>query len=136
MYGLDIFLEAQISWETFVEFLQESLCMKGRDVTDDVRKRHIWRLFDIEILAYPDPDLDDDQGIPFSTFTFQVQLVLANMRDHDESNRFRHALARMLVVKIRKRLDHNVRLVRNLQTEILIDEVVPPTNQFEGGDSR
>jgi hypothetical protein len=121
MYDLSIFIEGVLSWRSFIEFFTELLGGEGRDDTDDLGKRHVWSILGIDVIGIENPDLDDDQGIPFSAYHLQLKLIVANMDNCDECERFRLALARMLVVSVRKRWNVNSRLIRNLQTEIPIE---------------
>jgi len=121
---LSIFLKSQTSWNDLIGYISITINLNGTGESDEFGRRHIWKTFGIEFIAIDKPNLDDDQGIPFSKYNFQLDLLVTDLLNPEETNKFRSALARYLFIKLRSTMsDDNaeVQLVKNLQTLILID---------------
>ena len=119
MKTLSVFLKKK-AWQALQEAISQIVGMPGRDDSDDISRRHAWDVFGLEIVAIDEPDLDDDQGIPFSSFSSQVNLTISNMDYPHEADALRHAFAALLVLRLRSHLDPDTRLVLNLQREIVV----------------
>lgn len=121
MDTLSILVATDDSWDNFVKHVSEVIGSEGRADTDEFGKRHVWKTLDIEFIAIDEPGLDDDQGIPFSTFNRQLDLLASNLDSPGETEKFYGALARFLTVRLRKIMPCDVRLIKNLQVSVPID---------------
>ncbi|MDB6135727.1 MAG: hypothetical protein JWM59_3970 [Verrucomicrobiales bacterium] len=119
MADLDIFMRNSV-WEKVVETISHMLGVAGFEKRDERGVRHVWYLFGMEIIAIDDPDLVDDQGIPFSEFSTEVALILHRTEHWEEAEAFRHAFAVLLVLRLRNLIGSSIYMVRNLQQEIKV----------------
>jgi hypothetical protein len=119
MNDLNIFVK-EPNWHKLLEAVSRILGMPGLDKSDESGRRHVWHLVGLEIIALEKPDLEDDNGILFSTFASEVDLTLCETDYLNEAEAFRHAFAVLLVLRLRSLLDSNTCLVRNLQQEIIV----------------
>jgi hypothetical protein len=117
MEDLNIFMKKP-DWNAIVECCSRIFGSGGLDTSDELGRRHVWRVFGVELIAFDNPGLEDDCGIPFSTFSAQVDVVLCENDPVAESEAFRDALAKLLALRLRSALDPETRLVRNLQKEV------------------
>ena len=116
-----IFASAQTTWDEFVACFSKIINVEGVDDSDEFGKRHVWKALGFEFIGINNPDLDDDQGIPFSTFNFQIDLLASDVDNPKETSRFSDALARFLVVRMRKVMNEEFRLVKNLQVSVPVE---------------
>jgi hypothetical protein len=119
MDELNILLK-ETGWPDLLETISRMVGAAGKGESDDLGNRHVWCLFGITLIAIAEPGLEDDQGIAFSTFTSQLDLVLRDREHTREAEVLREAFAILLVLRLRSLIDPGAILVRNLQKEIVI----------------
>ena len=121
---MDLNILTNAGWPNLVSAVSAILGLEGMDKPGDVGRSHVWNVFGISVIAISEPGLEDDQGIPFSTFTAQVDVVLCHNIPLEQAEHFHRAFAILLFLRLKSSLDPNARLVRNLQTEILVPSVI------------
>lgn len=128
MDELDIFIRSSILWLNFIKQVGSIIGIEGPDTSDDVFQRRTWIILGTEVnvvllTPFDESGYDDDFGIPFSTFNFQIQLkmFLYKAISGEESDRFNRALARYLVLRLRDAGLEEVVLVANMAEIIPID---------------
>ncbi|MBR8829001.1 MAG: hypothetical protein DSM107014_14065 [Gomphosphaeria aponina SAG 52.96 = DSM 107014] len=115
MDDLSILIKTNITWLSFVELFAKLIGSKGMDKTNDMGSLHLWHLLDFDLIAIYEPNLDDDQGIPFSSYNFLLDFVLTDCRDLELNKQFCYTLAKLLMVKIKREISQDTILVKNLQ---------------------
>src|SRR5688572_21923823 len=116
MNDLGIFLKAP-KFPELVDALSRYLCQPGEEKRggpfDDGREwvRHVWYFLGLMVVAIDDPDLVDDQGIPFSDFTSEVSVSINDRRFLEETMKLREMVARVLALHLRDELDPEAILV-------------------------
>jgi hypothetical protein len=116
---LDIFL-TRPNWEDALDAVSRILGSNGVVEGDAIGRRCVWRVVCLQVVAIDNPQLDDDQGIPFSTFTTELTFLINDRIDLEREESLRNALALLVFVRLRRELDAQARLVRNLQHEIIV----------------
>ena len=108
MSNLSIFSKTS-DWPHLLETVSGVLGVSGSNDSDDSGRRYVWEIFGIQIVAIDNPKLEDDQGIPFSEFNSEIDLILSNTEPLQEVETFLHAFAVLFVLRLRKYLDPDIR---------------------------
>jgi len=122
MDALSVLVNAQLSWHAFRKILALIIEASGTDMSDNLGHRQVWAVFGVQIVAFDSLELEDDQGILFSEFKFQVELTATLHAPMSETERYYVAVARYVAVRLKAAIEGDVQLVRNLQTVIPIDD--------------
>ena len=120
MDSLSIMVSSDASWDEFVESVSNIVGVAGLSETDDFGKRHVWKALNTEFIGIDQPDLDDDQGIPFSKFNCQLDLIASNLESPNETERFYCAVGRFVTIKLKRSLTGDIQLIQNLQTLVSV----------------
>ena len=115
--GLDIFLKGA-KWSDLLATLSRMLGTPGSDDSEDGTRRHLWIIFGLNVIAVDAPELEDEHGIPFSSFGSGVALDFRFRHHQPEEAAYRHAFAVLLVLRLRSELDPAAVLVKDLQRVI------------------
>ena len=115
--GLDIFLKAA-KWPDLLATLSRLLGTAGTDDSEEGTRRHLWIIFGLNVIAIDAPELEDEHGIPFSTFSSGVALDFRFRHHQPEEEGYRYAFAVLLVLRLRSELDPGAVLVKDLQRVI------------------
>jgi hypothetical protein len=117
MSDFQIFLNKP-EWNELLASVTRILCIPGVDRSGEMGRTHVWRLIGVDIVAIDQPELDDDVGIAFSTFTSELIVEIHDRVHLKEAEDFREALAVLLALQLKTEVDPATRLVWNLQKEI------------------
>ncbi len=118
MDNLSVFINTTLSWNNLIDCLKKISNIEGEDCSDELGKRHVWNCFHFELIAINKPMLEDDQGIPFARYNFQLKLVASDIKDPAEVNLFCFALARYLVIRLQEKIEGEIVLIKNLQSVV------------------
>ncbi|WP_367871597.1 hypothetical protein [Luteolibacter sp. Populi] len=111
---LHIFLK-QAQWPALLDAVSHLLGTPGTNDSDEITERHCWTVFGLHLIAVNVPDLQDDHGIPFSTFSSGIALDHRFCSHSPQEDAYRQAFAILLLLRLRSELDPEALLVRNLQ---------------------
>jgi hypothetical protein len=119
MSDLIVMVESKI-WPDKTDLLSLIMGSPGLEKVSEVGRSLTWDLLGLEIVAYDEPDLDDEPKIPFSKFRTGISLGMPTRLHSEQSEAFRMALGVVLVLYLRDKLGTDIRLFEDLETEITV----------------
>ena len=92
--------------------------VKGQLRQDEFIKAYDWQLFGYSITLVEDPDLTDDNGIPFSEFNYAIFINLSSAENLELNDKFVDIFGKLLICKISQKVSKKCLLVDHLQEVI------------------
>jgi hypothetical protein len=119
MSDMTVVIESKI-WPDRTDLLSEIMGSPGSEAVDELGRSLTWQVLGFKIVAYDEPNFEDDACLPLSKFKTGIQLGKVNTSHYEQSVSFRKALGVLLVLYLRDKLGSDVRLLENLQSEITV----------------
>jgi len=123
---LDLFINYDGNIDDIVKEIRELLGIEQIKKTDEFGAVYMFRFLDIEFVLYGDHELEDDCGIAFSDYNYQLQILkLYSGEKYKSYENIYNNVATYLMEKLSYAFNSNVMLVDNLQS--IVASTVPTT---------
>jgi len=117
MTKLDLFINYKGSIEDIAREISTLLGIELTKDIDDFGENYMFRFLEIEFVLYGNHGLEDDCGIVFSDYDYEMQMIkLRSGEKYRHYDEMYEKMAMFLMEKLAKALDSNVMLVDKLQT--------------------
>ena len=118
---LDLFIKYSGNIENIAKEISELLGITlKKQINEFDEDYYMFRIFEIEFVLYGEHGLEDDCGIDFSKFDYQMQILkLRSGEKYKSYNDIYNSMAAFLTEKLSLSLDSHVMLVNNLTNVVL-----------------
>ena len=122
MTKLNLFMNYNGKIEDIAKVISELLKIELVKDADDFGENYMFRFLDIEFVLYGDHGLEDDCGIVFSDYNYEMQMIKLRIgQEYDYYDDMYEKTAMFLMEKLSKTFNANVMLVDNLQ--VLVSKI-------------
>ena len=118
---LDLFIYYDGEIDDIAEKISELLGVSlKKEINEFGEDYYMFRFLDIEFVFYGDHGMEDDCGIIFSEYNYQIQILkLYSGQKYKSYNKMYNDIAEFLMENLSYELNANVMLVDNLQTIVM-----------------